>query len=290
VILIDFNAIAISNIMVNNLDHTRADIIKHQILNSIRMYNLKFRKDYGTMVICCDARSWRKNYFKEYKYKRKEDRDKSAEKGIDWNALFEIINGIREDLQANFPYSVVYVDDAEADDIIGVLVERTQEFGQHEKVMIVSGDKDFIQLHRYSNVKQFAPVQKKQVKHENPIQYLREHIIRGDKGDGVPSMHSHDTIFVEGGRQKPISKKFLEPLLDLPEEELKLKLTEDQWRNYVRNKNLVDLSQTPSAIVELINDTHDAEMSKISKGNNQVLNYLITNRMRLLIECVGEFL
>lgn len=289
-ILIDYNAIAIANIMVNNLDHTRADIIKHQILNSIRMYNLKFRKEYGTMVICCDATSWRRSYFPEYKFKRKEDRDKAVAKGIDWEQLFEIINGVREDLQNNFPYSVVYVEGAEADDIIGGLVERTQEFGQGEKVMIVSGDHDFIQLHRHSNVKQFAPVQKKQVKDADPVKYLREHIIRGDKGDGVPSMHSHDKIFVEGGRQKPILKSFIEPLTNMTEDELEKHLTKDQWRNYIRNRTLVDLSYTPEDIMENIYKTHDDEMAKIAKGNNKVLNYLIANRMRLLIECVGEFL
>ena len=289
-IIIDFNAIAIANIMVQKLDHTRGDMIRHMILNSIRLYNVKFRKEYGTMVIACDANSWRRDYFPEYKYKRKVDRTAAEENGVDWSALFEIVDGVRNDLKNNFPYSVIHEEGAEADDIIGVLVERTQEFGQFEKVMIVSGDHDFIQLHRYSNVKQFAPVQKKQVKHSNPVQYLQEHIIRGDKGDGVPSIHSHDKVFVNAERQKPIVKKFIGPLLGLNEEEMEKALTPEMWRNYVRNKKLVDLNSTPTELALTINDSHDAEMKKIEKGNNKVLNYLINNRHRQLIECVGEFL
>lgn len=52
----------------------------------------------------------------------------------------------------------------EADDIINSLVEYTQEFGNYEKVMIISGDKDFAQLQKYSNVDQYSPITKSLLK------------------------------------------------------------------------------------------------------------------------------
>lgn len=72
---------------------------------------------------------------------------------MNWNEVFRILNLVREELKDNFPYKVVHMEGAEADDIIGALVQNTQEFGNHEPVMIISSDKDFIQLHKYSNVK-----------------------------------------------------------------------------------------------------------------------------------------
>lgn len=280
-IILDFNGIAIGNIVTQKLD-IQEDMIRHMILNSIRMYNVKFRKQYGQMVIACDSSSWRKEYFPNYKFKRKGDRAKSD---IDWNQAFEIINKVRDEISQNFPYKVVKVDRCEADDIIGVLAMETQEFGKHEDVMIVSADKDFIQLQKYDNVRQYSPMTKKFIDDKNPRTYIFEHIMKGDSSDGVPNVLSGDNTFVDGIRQSPITKKKLEGWI-AGAEDLQSVMTEDVYRNYCRNKKLIDLEEIPEDIKQDIINTFD----NIKPAHKmKVLNYLIKNRCKLLIESIEEF-
>ncbi len=184
-ILLDYNAIAIGNVAVQRLAADEG-LIRHMILNSIRMYRQKFHKEYGEMVIVADGmNNWRKEAFPQYKAARRKKRDEST---IDWNEVFRIINLVREEIQDNFPYKVMHEDGCEADDVIAQLAIETQEFGKHEPVMIVSADGDFKQLQVYKNVKQFSPLLKKFVVEPNPRTYLAEHILKGDTGDGVPNV------------------------------------------------------------------------------------------------------
>ena len=281
-ILIDYNQIALSNIIIQKLNDE--NMIRHMILNSIRMYNKKYRDDYGQMVICCDGpNTWRREYFPEYKANRKKGRDDS---GLDWNEIFRILNLVRDEISTNLPYKVLHLDGCEADDIIGTLVLETQEFGKDEPVKIVSSDKDFIQLQRFKNVSQFSPIQKKEVKDKNPRTYLFNHIIKGDSGDGVPNVKSADNTFVEEGlRQTPIRAKQIEEWLD-NSEKLSEIMDSEIYRNYQRNKTLIDLNEIPenvsTSIINKFNNTKKPMQMK-------VLNYLIKKRCNRLIECVEEF-
>jgi len=281
-ILIDYNQIALSNIIIQKLNDE--NMIRHMILNSIRMYNKKYRDDYGQMVICCDGpNTWRREYFPEYKANRKKGRDDS---GLDWNEIFRILNLVRDEISTNLPYKVLHLDGCEADDIIGTLVLETQEFGKDEPVKIVSSDKDFIQLQRFKNVSQFSPIQKKEVKDKNPRTYLFNHIIKGDSGDGVPNVKSADNTFVEEGlRQTPIRAKQIEEWLD-NSEKLSEIMDSEIYRNYQRNKTLIDLNEIPenvsTSIINKFNNTKKPMQMK-------VLNYLIKKRCNQLIECVEEF-
>lgn len=172
-ILIDFNGIAIGNVVVQRLSADE-NLIRHMILNSIRMYRQKFHKEYGEVVIVADgAGNWRKDAYPQYKASRKKSRDESS---IDWDEMFRIINMVRDEIRDNFPYKVMHQYGCEADDVIAQIALETQEFGKHEPVMIVSADKDFIQLQKYDNIKQFSPMTKKYVKHDNPRLYMMEHI------------------------------------------------------------------------------------------------------------------
>ena len=282
-IIIDYNGIAVGNIITQKLD-LNEDLIRHTILNTIRMYNKKFRKEYGQVVIACDSSSWRRDYFPNYKYKRRESRedDKSS---IDWTEVFRIINMVREELAENFPYKVIKVDKCEADDIIGTLVENTQEFGQHEDVMIVSADKDFIQLHKYDNVRQYSPMTKKFITDKNPRTYITEHVFKGDSSDGVPNVLSPDNTFVDGIRQSPVTKKKVENWM-ANIDNLQSVMDEATYRNYCRNRKLIDLSEIPTEIKESIINTYE---STKAASKLKVLNYLIKKRCKLLIESVEEF-
>ena len=281
-ILIDYNQIALSNIIVQKLNDE--NMIRHMILNSIRMYNKKYRDQYGQMIICCDGpNTWRKQYFPEYKAARKKNRDDSS---VDWQEIFRILNLVRDEIRENLPYKVIHLEGCEADDVIGTLALQTQEFGKDEPVKIISSDKDFIQLHRFKNVSQFSPMQKKEVTDKNPHIYRFNHIIKGDAGDGVPNVKSADNVFVEEGlRQTPIRAKQVEEWLD-NSEKLSEVMDTEVYRNYQRNKKLIDLTEIPENISEMIINTFNNSKKPMQM---KALNYLIKKRCNLLIESVEEF-
>ena len=282
-ILIDYNGIAIGNVVVQRLAADE-NLIRHMILNSIRMYRQKFHREYGEVVIVADgAGNWRKEAYPQYKANRKKSRDEST---IDWNEVFRIINTVRDEIRDNFPYKVMHQYGCEADDVIAQIALETQEFGKHEPVMIVSADKDFIQLQKYDNIKQFSPMTKKFVKHDNPRLYMMEHIFRGDGGDGVPNVLSDDNVFVDGRRQSPVTKKKIDAWIQA--EDLQKSMGDEVYRNYLRNKKLIDLTETPKSIKQEIINTYESQDQ--SKNKSKVFNYLIQKRCKLLLESVQEFI
>jgi hypothetical protein len=282
-IIIDFSQISIASFMAQPGAELSEQFLRHMILNSIRMYNKKYRDDYGQMVIACDgSNSWRKRVFPQYKAHRKKAR---AESTMDWDLFFTYLNQIREEIQANFPYKFVHIAGVEADDVIGTLVEQTQEFGKAEPVMIVSSDGDFIQLQKYKNVKQFSPIQKKIIANSNAKLYLFEHIIRGDKGDGIPNILSDDNAIVDGVRQSPITQKKLDAWL-AKAEDLKSVMDDTTYRNYQRNQQLIDLALIPQDIKDNIINNYE---SQVLPPRARILDYLIKKRCKLLVESVSEF-
>ena len=285
-LILDLNQVMISNLMVslNREPDVNEDLVRHMILNSIRMYTNKFTKEYGELIIACDDKNyWRKDIFPYYKAHRKEDRKASTH---DWNKIFDCLNKIRDELKEYFPYKIIQVDRAEADDVIGVLAKR---FGVYlnnkdtEKVLILSGDKDFGQLQKYLNVDQYSPVLKKWIRIDDPHRFLREHIMKGDRGDGIPNFLSEDSCIISKKRQKPLASKKLEGWVDLEPEKF---CDEQMLKNYRRNESLVDLEKVPDQIVEKIMNEYDNY--KIPKRNG-LLNYFIKNRLKNLMDVIGEF-
>lgn len=286
-ILLDLNQVMISNLMMQlqrNNDEIEENMIRHMILNSIRLYNVKFGSKYGEMIIACDDKNyWRKDIFPYYKAHRKDDREKST---LDWNHIFSILNKIRDELKETFPWKVLQVDRAEADDIIGTLCHR---FGKilkaedDEDILIVSGDKDFAQLQKYANVEQYSPMLKKWIRINNPEAFLREHIMRGDRGDGVPNFLSADNCIVVGSRQKPLASKKIEKWMGLDPRDF---CNEIMLRNYKRNETLVNLELVPDNIKNQINEKFDNYKIPSRSG---LLNYFIKNRLKNLVDKIGEF-
>ena len=279
-ILIDLNQVCIANVLqeVKQLKKIEPLLVKHMILSTLLFYRRKFKDQYGELVICCDSkRSWRKDVFPFYKANRKTNRQKDD---IDWSGIFEVINSLTDDLVNHFPYSVIQVDQAEADDIIGTLVKNYYRQG---KIMIVSSDKDFLQLQKYYNVFQYSPIQKKNLQIENPNEYIKEHIMKGDRGDGIPNFLSDDDTFVTDKRSKKILKTKLEAWKNLDPTEF---CNEKMMRGWKRNQQLVDLSHTPQDIKQKIVDQYDTyEYNQRDK----LLNYFIKNKLRNLTEHIGDF-
>ena len=281
-ILVDFNQVCISNLMAQIGNHTELaveeDLVRHMILNSLRLYKQKFGVVYGQMIIACDDKNyWRKSLFPYYKAGRKKMREESD---IDWSSLFEILNKIRQEIKDNLPYIVLHVETAEADDIIATLAKESTE-----DVLILSADKDFIQLHN-SKVIQFDPIKKKNIKVDRPDLYLKELVIRGDSGDGVPNAMSPDNSLVDGIRQKKIMKTKLDQwvkmdwdqLFDVPEFKVGI----------ARNKKLIDLSEIPDSITNAILDQYHKSRDTPKKIN--IINYFQQHRLASLMENVNDFL
>jgi|TARA_B100000085_G_scaffold227186_1_gene212999 hypothetical protein len=280
-ILVDFSGIAIANIAINKVNDE--GMLRHMMINSLRMYRSKFKDQYGELVLAIDAgNNWRRNYYPQYKANRKKSRKESD---FDWNEAFRILDLVQTEIRQNFPYKVIKIDECEADDVIGTIVANTQEFGQYEDVMIISSDHDFKQLQKFPNVKQFSPLLKKPVVEDNPRSNLVEKILTGDAGDGVPNVLSHDDVFVNGERQTPLSRKKKDAIIeDLAEGEL---LYAASWyRNYCRNKTLIDLTETPDRLKNKIISEFNSQDQWKNKG--LVLPYLINNNMKMMIESIEE--
>jgi len=282
-ILLDFSNIIVGSIMVSHkipdAERFGEDFIRHLVLNSIRSYRNKYKNKYGEIVICTDFHSsWRKEVFPFYKAHRKVERDKQkVEKGMDWSALFDIISKIIVEIDTFFPYKVIRVEHAEGDDVIAVLSKTFKE-----KSLIVSSDKDFSQLYKYKWVRQFSPMKQKMLNGIDPIMYLKEHIIRGDKGDGIPNILSDDDCIVNGVRQKSISKKkIVNWLVQDPDD-----FNDEMKRGWIRNKILIDFDLIPEPITTAILKQYNEE-KKYQQG--QLINYFIKNRLKYLMENMGDF-
>jgi len=282
-ILVDLNQVMISNMMVQIGNHKNAQVdesmIRHMVLNSLRFNRKKFHEKYGEFVICCDDTNyWRRSYFPYYKASRKKARQESE---LDWNAIFTALNNVREELKTFFPYKVIQIPTAEADDIIGTVVHSEgTPLNTGEPILILSGDKDYIQLHKYANVDQWDPTRKRWIKHSDAEKYLAEHIIKGDVGDGIPNVLSPDNCLVVGQRQKPVTKKRIEMFEDINN------LDETLKRNWARNKKLIDLSEVPESIKEQILDVYGEENDK---DRSQLFNYFIKNKLKFLMESIQDF-
>ena len=279
-ILVDMNQISVASVMMH-LHMTKQtkpdeDMVRHMILNSLRMYRMKFCDEYGELVLCYDSKHyWRRDYYPEYKHSRKKGRQASSN---DWDAIFEVLNAIKAELKEFFPYKFLEVYGAEADDIIAALAGEL-EFDSG-KTLILSGDKDFIQLQKFRNVTQYSPITKKFVNGVDPDIYLSEHVLKGDSSDGVPNVLSPDNTFVDGIRQKPLSKKKIQAMIagDFPNDEVK--------RNYQRNKKLIDLKESPPELyIDILKEYQEAPDGDRSK----LLNYFTQKRLRNLVESIGEF-
>lgn len=277
----DYSQVTLSNIMVQLGNHTNAQVdegmLRHMILNSIRSYKSKLGPVYGELVIACDSKnSWRRDVFPYYKANRRKSR---AESELDWRAIFDALGKIRAEIKQYFPYRVIDVEGAEADDVIGTLC---MEFGDtNQKIMILSGDKDFQQLQKYINVEQFDPVNKRKVRCNDPEKFLLEHIVKGDTGDGIPNVLSEDNCLVVGKRQSPITQKRMESLVNISG-----KTDHPNYRNYMRNAQLIDLSYVPDKLRTEILESYD---SQAGKKTPELLNYFIANRLKNLTDSIGDF-
>ena len=100
------------------------NMVRHMILNSVRMYRTMFSDKYGEVVLTYDSKHyWRRDFFPQYKSNRKKGREADNK---NWDAIFEVLNKIKAEIKENLPYKFLEVYGAEADDIIATLCKHSQ--------------------------------------------------------------------------------------------------------------------------------------------------------------------
>lgn len=280
-ILIDLNQVLLASLMSQIAGQKNVkieeDLVRHLSLNIIRGHVRMFKQEYGEVVLCCDNKTyWRKEYFPFYKANRKKNRDKSD---LDWNLVFTILGNLREELKNNFPYKVLDVDRAEADDIIGTLAPR---HCKTEKILIISSDGDFLQLQQYGNIKQYNPIQKKFIVSKDPLGELKLKVIGGDSGDGIPNIMSPGDTFVRGIRQKVMTEGRLTNYVSKEYNDY----DDTAKSGYSRNQVLIDLRLIPGDIRNSIIDTYD---NTKPAPRSKLLTYFMEKKLKNLMEVIGEF-
>ena len=282
--LVDLNQVLISNLMqhikmISKQHEMSEDLIRHMAINTIRANVKQFKSKYPNVILCCDNKHyWRKDYFPFYKSQRKVDREAS---GLDWSMIFDTLNRLRDEMKTYFPYKVLDVDGAEADDVIAVLTAR---LAPSAPVLILSSDKDFGQLQKYPNVTQYSPILKKFIKIDDSKSFIREHVLKGDRGDGIPNFLSPDNTFAAGERQKVLNTKRLQEWIAQDAETFCT--TDVMLRGFKRNQMLVDFDYIPDdirgKIVEAFDNTKMASKEKM-------LNYFIDKGLKVMIESISDF-
>lgn len=277
-ILLDFSSIAMSviSIQLKEIDEN-PDMVRHMIFNIVRRWNLEFREEYGELVLCYDSKNnWRRDVFPQYKAGRRKSRRDSVH---DWDAIFEVLGQAKDEMKRYSPYRCLEIERCEADDIIGTICKERSGV---EPILIISPDRDFVQLQRYPNVQQYSNIQKKWITPEvTALIDLENKILAGDKGDGVPNVLTDDNAFVDGGRQTPLNKRKKQLLMEDPE-----MLGTSVARRIIRNRNMIDLARTPQDLQDSILSQFDEK----PKGSITGLLTLFTKqRMNLLAESLPDF-
>lgn len=282
-ILLDYSQVVISAYLQSQKKENRKymgsydelGLVRHFILNSIQFTLRKYQRDYGELAICIDAHDyWRSKAFPNYKKNRKKD-DKEM-----WDKIHQFGKEIAKEIQNNFPYKVLKVVECEADDIIATLCRNIP--GKH---LIVSSDRDFIQLQQQPNITQFDPVRRKFVcadSEQGALADLKMKIIRGDTGDGIPNILTEDDVFLTPGkRSKPIRTKKAEKWI---RQDPKVFCDEEMMQHYRRNQTLIDFECIPENIEIKILESYHTYKSPV-EGKERLIPYLMkTGCTRLISE------
>lgn len=285
-ILIDLNQFMLAAIFkslsegFSTSDMMDENVVRHILLNQIRSNRVKFKKQYGEVVICCDSKNtWRKEFFPYYKIRRNRNKQKSD---LDWSKLYDIMGKLKKELKEHFPYKVIEVELCEADDIIGTIAHTYGDeiLVENERILILSRDKDYKQLLKYTNVEQFDQIDKKFLRVDDPREFLQEMIITGDSGDDIPNILSEDTVFALGVRQKPITKKRMESFKNGEN------ITEEVRQNIKRNIKLIDLSKVPSQFKKEILEQYE---KPCENKRGMLMDYFFKNGLTLMLSDIGDF-
>lgn len=279
-ILVDFNQVFLANIMSQiRREPFSISMVRHMVISNILTTKRKFSREYGRIIICADAGdNWRKHVFKYYKSGRKKAKEKSP---YDWEEINGALSKVRTEIRDNLPFKLLRVDMAEADDLIAVLTAHFVE--QDERVLIYSGDKDFIQLQRHQSVVQYSPLKKDFISHPSPEIFLKEQIITGDRSDGVPNILSPAHALDKGIKQASVFKVKMAVWVRQKPEEF---CDETQLIRYRQNQKLIDLDQIPEKLqAKILRQFEEME----EPGTGKLYKYFMSHGLGEMLDKIGEF-
>ena len=251
---------------------TKLGMAMHITLNSIK----KAWKDFDGkhVVFCLEGRSWRKDYYQPYKRNRQETRAAMTVREQEEDKLFwETFDKFKDFVTTKTNCTVLQNSRLEADDLIAGFIQNHPD----DDHVIISTDSDFAQLIS-PKVKQYNGVADTLTTHEgifdkkgkividnktkkpkavpNPAWLLFEKCIRGDTSDNVFSAYpgvrkTKMQEAFEDRNQKGFAWNNLMLQRWLDHEGKEHRVLDD----YERNKKLIDLTQQPDDIRNVIVET-----------------------------------
>ena len=264
-------------------DLTEVELMRNHLLRALRSYRRKFGEKYGDFVLCCDSdKSWRKDMFPFYKIRRRQKKQGSA---FDFKTFNDTFTIIKDEFRTCLPYKLVEADGAEGDDVIAVMCEWNASRQNKEPVLIYSSDRDFLQLQRFPLVEQYDKFNDRFLPCPDPLQTVRELIIRGDDDDDVPNILSEDNCFAAKVRQKPMMTAKVD-VWKTQDPETITEWDEATRERYQRNKRLVDLSMVPAEVKKRIALAY-LNHQPVPRAN--LYKYLMRTKSSDLVGSAGEF-
>ncbi len=177
-------------------DTTIAGLAHHAALTTLNKYNREFKPH--KLILCCDRKSWRKAYTaseeavtpKQYKGNRRQKMTPAEQKK--YAAFMDHLREFEEIIDEHTSVITMAEIGLEADDIMaGVCQVLTMD--EDNEVILVTADKDMIQLLRYPNVRLIDPASGKDRTLDewdgDANLFMFEKCIRGDRGDWVQSAY-----------------------------------------------------------------------------------------------------
>ena len=263
---------------------TAINLFKHFLINEI-MSKMNLFKNVKEVVLALEGGSWRKRYFMDdttaktlYKAARIKAREEDTE--FDWEKFWEEIRLFQDELKQYFPFITIRSYSAEGDDVIGGMAYYLSDLKPEADIVIISKDKDFIQLTSLSNVRLYNFATKKFCRCENPKDDLLAQILNGDAIDGIPNVWSDRAAFVKKIRQKPLGEKKIWKAITENKVESEILNTPESKIRFEENKKMIDLREMPEEIKNDIIRIYNEEKSRLSsKSQMGLLEYLGSHQM-----------
>lgn len=226
VLLIDTNNLSMRCLFALAYDptDTQFTIYKNAFLTSLCKSVRQFAPN--KIVFCMEGfQNWRRDVYANYKCSRADGR---AESPVDFDAFFKMNNEFIDDLSKCLQNCLfLKVLHLEADDLIAL----TTKYMKNWDITLISTDKDFYQLHKYQNFKQWDPIKNRFIQVIDPNVALMQKIITGDKSDDIPQLK-------KGVGPKTVEKILIEGLQDWL-------IKNDLQKRFDENRRLIDFDFIP---------------------------------------------
>jgi hypothetical protein len=222
------------------------DYWRYLVFSSV--YGSLFKGKVNEVVLAIDSPdSWRFKKWPRYKEDRKLKKKKNDDE-FPWKQFFIEYDEFMADIAGHLPVKVLKRGEAEADDIIGVVANKTQG-----NMTVISTDKDYLQLSS-KRVKIYSPMKQQFVSHPNPEMFLIEQSLIGQGKDSIFNIKT--PLDHPVGKRKPgFGPKAFEKVVAHGWKEW---LTENNlWERYEFNRSLMDWRQIPQPLQDNIMDDYN---------------------------------